>query len=102
MSECFSVDIIIINVVITKFCFGFQGEESQYSNKGMFECLKCAEGCDYCEDERPCVASLNWVMRTALLILSCIIICCLPLVILFTWKYGNIKVSSNKRLLPGQ
>ena len=69
-----------------------QNMDNQYSDPAMFECLQCAEGCEYCEDDRPCVVSLNWVMRTAILILSCIIICCLPVVVLFTWKHGNVKV----------
>lgn len=70
-----------------------QGQASQYDSPKMFECLQCAEGCENCEDDRPCVVSLNWVVRTAILILSCIIICCLPIVVLFTWKYGNVKVN---------
>ncbi|XP_044576570.1 probable G-protein coupled receptor CG31760 [Cotesia glomerata] len=68
------------------------GEHSQYSMDGIFECLPCAEGCEYCENGSPCVVSLNWLMRTALLILECCVIACLPVVILFTWKYGNVKV----------
>lgn len=68
------------------------GDENQYNISGVFECLPCAEGCEACVDGSPCVVSLNWVMRTAVLILSCIIICCLPVVALFTWKYGNVKV----------
>ncbi|KAB0801491.1 hypothetical protein PPYR_05845 [Photinus pyralis] len=68
------------------------GQESQYGEPGVFECLPCAEGCESCEDDRPCVVSLNWVMRTVILILSFAIICCLPIVVLFTWKYGNVKV----------
>ncbi|CAG5100201.1 Similar to GPR158: Probable G-protein coupled receptor 158 (Bos taurus) [Cotesia congregata] len=67
------------------------GEHSQYSMDGVFECLPCAEGCEYCENGSPCVVSLNWLMRTALLILECCVIACLPVVILFTWKYGNVK-----------
>ncbi|XP_021938254.1 uncharacterized protein LOC110838906 [Zootermopsis nevadensis] len=66
--------------------------DNQYSEAGMFECLQCAEGCESCEDDRPCVVSLNWVMRTAILVLSCVIICCLPVVVLFTWRYGSVKV----------
>jgi G protein-coupled receptor 158 len=72
--------------------------DNQYSEPGMFECLQCAEGCESCEDDRPCVVSLNWVMRTAILILSCVIICCLPVVVLFTWKYGNVKVRQTSSL----
>ncbi|XP_011302612.1 probable G-protein coupled receptor 158 [Fopius arisanus] len=68
------------------------GEDSQYSLDGVFECLPCAEGCESCKDGSPCVVSLNWLMRTAILILECCIIACLPVVILFTWKFGNVKV----------
>ncbi|XP_054009864.1 probable G-protein coupled receptor 158 [Hylaeus anthracinus] len=68
------------------------GDESQYDVDGVFECLPCAEGCESCEDESPCVVSLNWLMRTAILILECCVIACLPAVALFTWKYGNVKV----------
>ncbi|XP_076631133.1 metabotropic glycine receptor [Colletes latitarsis] len=68
------------------------GVESQYDVDGVFECLPCAEGCEFCEDDSPCVVSLNWLMRTAILILECCVIACLPAVALFTWKYGNVKV----------
>ncbi|XP_015592601.1 probable G-protein coupled receptor 158 isoform X2 [Cephus cinctus] len=68
------------------------GEESQYAVDGVFECLPCAEGCESCLDGSPCVVSLNWLMRTAILILECCVIACLPVVVLFTWKYGNVKV----------
>ena len=63
---------------------------------GVFECLPCAEGCESCEDDSPCVVSLNWLMRTAILILECCVIACLPAVALFTWKYGNVKVSGKR------
>jgi hypothetical protein len=81
------------------WCLHFpQDMDNQYSDTVMFECLQCAEGCESCEDDRPCVVSLNWVMRTAILILSCVIICCLPVVVLFTWKYGNVKVGPIRNL----
>ncbi|KOX73430.1 hypothetical protein WN51_14476 [Melipona quadrifasciata] len=73
---------------VTELC---SGEESQYDVDGVFECLPCAEGCESCEDDSPCVVSLNWLMRTAILILECCVIACLPAVALFTWKYGNVK-----------
>jgi len=72
-----------------------QGEKGQYAESGVFECLPCAEGCESCEDDSPCVVSLNWLMRTAILILECCIIACLPAVVLFTWKYGHVKVGVN-------
>ncbi|KAL2743110.1 putative G-protein coupled receptor CG31760 [Vespula maculifrons] len=68
------------------------GEESQYAVEDSFECLPCAEGCESCVDGSPCVVSLNWLMRTAILILECCVIACLPAVALFTWKYGNVKI----------
>ncbi|EEB16097.1 predicted protein [Pediculus humanus corporis] len=68
------------------------GEENLYEKSNFFECLPCAEGCDFCVDKRPCIASLNWVMRTIILVLSCMIILCLPAILVFTWKYGNVKV----------
>ncbi|XP_034237519.1 probable G-protein coupled receptor 158 [Thrips palmi] len=68
------------------------GTESSYKKPGAFECLQCAEGCEVCEDDRPCVVTLNWAMRTALLVIVCVIILCLPAVVVFTWKYGHVKV----------
>lgn len=69
-----------------------QGEESIYDEPEAFHCLKCAEGCESCEDSSPCIVTLNWVLRTILLILQCVIIGCLPVVVLFTYKYKDIKV----------
>nr|XP_024217018.1 probable G-protein coupled receptor 158 [Halyomorpha halys] len=68
------------------------GEPSRYNDTGVFECLECAEGCETCSDSSPCVVSLNWFLRTAILILSMIPLVCLPGVVLFTWKYANVKV----------
>ncbi|XP_064117998.1 LOW QUALITY PROTEIN: uncharacterized protein LOC135223490 [Macrobrachium nipponense] len=68
------------------------GEFSQYDIEGEFECRPCAPGCETCIDSSPCVVSLNWVMRTGILILAIIIIFSLPVIVLFTWKYGNVKV----------
>jgi len=70
-----------------------QNDSNIYDLEGVFECLKCPVGCDTCEDDRPCVVSLNWLMRTAILIMQCAIILMLPIVGLFTWKYSEVKVS---------
>ena len=70
----------------------FQGKESEYDVEDSFQCLKCAPGCESCADYSPCIASLNWVLRTILLILQCIIIASLSIVVLFTIKYKEIKV----------
>lgn len=59
----------------------------------MFECLPCAEGCDSCKDASPCIAALNWPMRTSILVMACAIIGFLPPAALFTFKYQQVKVS---------
>ncbi|XKL66791.1 hypothetical protein PGB90_010211 [Kerria lacca] len=68
------------------------GEKNIYNETGSFECLPCAEGCETCINSKPCILALNWYLRTAILLLSCFIILCLLIVVLFTWKYSNVKV----------
>jgi hypothetical protein len=90
--ESFSLRVIFYTDY-TALVTVLQNETSLYDVDWMFECLLCPEGCDTCEDDRPCVVSLNWLMRSAILILQCAIIAMLPIVGLFTWKYSNVKVS---------
>ena len=63
-----------------------------YDLDEAFQCLPCAEGCDECEDGAPCIVTLNIVLRSILLVLQCVIISCLPVVVLFTYKYSHLKV----------
>lgn len=70
-----------------------QGEMSLYNNASTFECLPCAEGCDACKDASPCVAALNWTMRTSILVLACAVIGFLPPAAYFTFRYQQVKVS---------
>jgi G protein-coupled receptor 158 len=74
------------------FFYHQQSEISFYDDPNAFECLPCAEGCDSCEDASPCVAELNWPMRTSILILACAIIGFLPPAALFTFRYQQVKV----------
>ena len=70
-----------------------QGENlTLYDLQTEFQCLQCAEGCDECTDSSPCIVSLNIVLRSILLVLQCVIIGCLPVVVLFTYKYSHLKV----------
>ena len=62
-----------------------------YDLDESFQCLPCAEGCDECEDGSPCIVTLNIVLRSILLVLQCVIISCLPVVVLFTYKYSHLK-----------
>ncbi|XP_055379902.1 uncharacterized protein LOC129611022 [Condylostylus longicornis] len=68
------------------------GDNSTYSKPFTYECLPCAEGCDYCEDASPCVAALNWPMRTSILVLACAVIGFLPPAAWFTFRYQQVKV----------
>ncbi|XP_041975014.1 probable G-protein coupled receptor 158 [Aricia agestis] len=67
-------------------------QRSLYGETFAFECLPCAEGCEACVDGSPCVAALNWVVRSTILALACLVICCLPFIIYFTIKYGHVRV----------
>ncbi|XP_055917613.1 probable G-protein coupled receptor 158 [Eupeodes corollae] len=68
------------------------GKNSTYNNVQEYECLPCAEGCDSCEDNSPCIAALNWPMRTSILVLACAIIGLLPPAAWFTFRYQQVKV----------
>uniref|UniRef100_A0A1A9W9N2 G-protein coupled receptors family 3 profile domain-containing protein n=1 Tax=Glossina brevipalpis TaxID=37001 RepID=A0A1A9W9N2_9MUSC len=67
------------------------GNNSTYNIVNEYECLQCAEGCDYCEDGSPCIAALNWPMRTSILVLACIVIGLLPPAAWFTFRYQQVK-----------
>lgn len=54
--------------------------------------MQCTEGCDFCVDASPCVAELNWPMRTSILVLACVVIGFLPPAAYFTFKYQQVKV----------
>ncbi|CAG4953770.1 unnamed protein product [Colias eurytheme] len=69
-----------------------QHHHSLYSKRSAFQCLPCAEGCEACIDGSPCVAALNWVVRTTIFALACLVISCLPFIVYFTIKYGHVRV----------
>lgn len=77
-----------------------QGKNSTYNSNSEYECLPCAEGCDYCEDASPCIAALNWPMRTSILALACIVIGLLPPAAWFTFRYQQVKVSYSTPYTP--
>ncbi|XP_017962312.1 uncharacterized protein LOC108655110 [Drosophila navojoa] len=68
------------------------GKNSTYNSNNEYECLPCAEGCDSCEDASPCIAALNWPMRSSILALACIVIGLLPPAAWFTFRYQQVKV----------
>jgi len=99
----FAVYMFKFPALIPKRCSVFQGEESRYSNQGVFECLQCADGCDACVDASPCVLALNWAMRSAVLGLSLVPVLCLPAVVWFTCRFGHVKVGQpSETFLPAR
>ncbi|XP_052061288.1 probable G-protein coupled receptor 158 [Mytilus californianus] len=66
-----------------------RGELTRYDT---FVCEPCAVGCDTCEDGSPCILSLDWLTRSLLLGISCIVMCCIPLLIWFSVQYRDVKV----------
>ncbi|XP_038220884.1 probable G-protein coupled receptor 158 [Zerene cesonia] len=80
------------SVIEEEFEKHLQHQHSLYSTRSAFECLPCAEGCEACIDGSPCVAALNWVVRTTIFALACLVISCLPFIVYFTIKYGHVRV----------
>lgn len=89
--RCLDSAIIMSKILLY---FVFQGENgSIYNESNSFECLPCAEGCETCVNSSPCILTLNWMLRSVILGLSCLIIFILFIVEFFTWKYRNVQVS---------
>lgn len=80
------------------FAVRFQGESDYYSRH--FECLPCAEGCDTCENSSPCVLTLNWIQRSVVLAVSGVIMCGIPVLIVFTVQYRDVKVHTFRNNCP--
>ena len=65
------------------------------------KCLPCKEGCDECDDDKPCVLALNWELRRALLALTCLVMSVIPVIAFLVWKYQEdsvLKAASPKLL----
>nr|KAG5709067.1 hypothetical protein BaRGS_004706 [Batillaria attramentaria] len=74
-------------------------EQYERKRKGLdnnydmaFECLRCAPGCDTCEDPSPCVLTLNWLQRSILLGVSGLIMCFILVLLWFTIHYRDVKL----------
>ncbi|CAK1540361.1 unnamed protein product [Leptosia nina] len=80
------------SVIEEEYEKNLQHYHSLYSQQSAFECIPCAEGCEACVDGSPCVAALNWVARTTIFVLACLVISCLPFIVWFTMKYGHVRV----------
>lgn len=67
----------------------YQGFENSYLS---LECKQCKPGCGNCTDDKPCEITLNWPLRICLLTISILIMCFIPAISYFIWKYKDIKV----------
>lgn len=64
-----------------------------------YECHTCAPGCERCTDSRPCVLTLNWTLRTVVLVASCLVIFSIPLLLWFTVQFQDVKVIIDSALI---
>ncbi|PIK36901.1 hypothetical protein BSL78_26265, partial [Apostichopus japonicus] len=65
------------------------GIENSYKD---MRCLPCGNGCTVCEDGRSCMFEHNWVLRTTLLVIQCMVTICLLPLMLFTVYFREVKV----------
>lgn len=74
---------------------------SKNSNFSIYSCSKCSEGCDTCEDDRPCKTDIPSEYKKAALVinLTCIVICII--LVLLLWYHSTQKVlkTSSPRML---
>ncbi|CAH1779230.1 unnamed protein product [Owenia fusiformis] len=77
--------------------------EAQYDKKmqdnpmdnyydSSFSCLPCAPGCDKCVDDKPCIISLHWDQRRAILGLNSLVMVWIFVLMWFTINYRDVKV----------
>ena len=67
-------------------------EASYYSNPDSFQCLKCQPGCKTCEDSSPCIVTMNWPLRKALMGLTAVSIIADIGIMAFVIHFRELKV----------
>ncbi|CAH3141563.1 unnamed protein product [Pocillopora meandrina] len=63
-----------------------------YSNPDSFQCIKCQPGCDACVDDSPCIVTLNWPLRRALMGLTVVTILAAIGISAFILYFRELKV----------
>ena len=58
----------------------------------LYQCKKCAPGCETCSDDSPCLSNYNWGFRYLLLIASMICVCGTLIIMGLVYKYRKIRV----------
>ena len=57
-----------------------------------FQCRQCQPGCDACVDDSPCIVTLNWPLRKALMGLTVVTIIAAIAMIVFIIYFRELKV----------
>ncbi|CAF0705407.1 unnamed protein product [Brachionus calyciflorus] len=72
-----------------------------FLNTSSFSCLKCSDGCDTCEDDRPCKTETPIEYKKAALVinLTCIGICIILLVLLWYHSTRKVLKTSSPKML---
>ena len=63
-----------------------------HSNPDSFQCLQCQPGCDACVDDSPCVVTLSWPLRKALMGLTVVTILAAVGIMGFIIYFRELKV----------
>ena len=88
---------------IGKECFNGSDIEDQYkkyvageknSYLTDFNCLACQEGCDTCENDKPCFIENDVILRAVILAIQSLFIVLTLLLIGVVIKYKSMKVST--------
>lgn len=77
----------------TEFYKNISGKDNYYEK---MICLPCGKGCTVCENGRSCMFEHNWVLRTTLLVIQCMVMVCLIPLMLFTIYFRDVKVSQSR------
>lgn len=64
-----------------------------YSDPDSFQCLRCQPGCDACVDDSPCIVTLSWALRRALMGLTVVTIIAAFGIMAFVVYFRELKVS---------
>lgn len=65
---------------------------SYYSNPDSFQCLKCQPGCKTCKDSSPCIVTMDWPLRRALMGLTAVSIVAAIGIMAFVIHFRELKV----------
>ncbi|EDO46341.1 predicted protein, partial [Nematostella vectensis] len=72
--------------------YASDNQSEYYTTAGSFECLPCKKGCTTCVDNSPCLVTLNWSLRHAMIALALLTVTVTLGIAAFVVYYREIKV----------